>query len=721
MTRFARNMMRLVVVLVLAGALVAAVLVGLGYSTSRMVHDVATAKDQSLPDLRTVAQVPSVIYASNGQVLATLRSSQYRQPVPLSEVAPILVHAVLDTEDHGFYVHGGFDVESIARALLADASAGSAVQGGSTIAQQLVKNIYLSPQKTIVRKVREAILADRLEQKYSKDQILDAYLNAIYLGSGAYGVEAAARQYFNRSADQVNAAQAALLAGLIQAPSADDPITDPLAARQRRSDVLARMVVYKTITPAQAALANETPLPTSIHGGGVVSYTTEGWYVQQVVQQLLYNPALGATVVQREHALYGSGLRIYTNEVPSLQAVAQQASVAGVPSSLPGVVSALAVINPQNGNVEAVVGGPNPKGQYDDATARGRQAGSGFKVFTLIGALEEGYNVNDSILAASPCAVIFPGNNYYANSPMNNDPGDPNGVVSLVEATALSINCAYLRLVHEVSLPKLVAVAHSMGVSQFLPTDEPSLVLGSRDVNALEMTSAYATVADGGIYHAPTFVNHIVDQTGNVVYNGETKGKRVFSALIADEALQALRATVEYGTGTAAAMATADVAGKTGTTEHSDDAWFNGITPTFAASVWMGYQRGELPMYVAWNGGQCAYPPTDPILQQGGVCQEVFGAQYPAQIWHAVAAYALQRTPYISWPTPPYFLMPPIKYIISPQLEHDDIINHGYAPPPVPTTTTPPKGSTTPPKGPPPGKTNTSAPGVGPKPVGGHP
>jgi penicillin-binding protein 1A len=718
MARFARTMVRLVVMVALASALVAGVLAGLGYSTSRLAHDVATAKEQPMPDLSTVAQVPSVIYAADGQVLATLRSSQYRQPVPLSKVAPILVAAVLDTEDHGFYVHGGFDVESIARALLADVSAGSAVQGGSTIAQQLVKNVFLTDQKTLTRKVREAVLADRLEQKYTKDQILDAYLNTIYLGSGAYGVEAAAREYFNRSADQVNVAQAALLAGLVQAPSAYDPISYPVAARVRRSEVLARMVHYKTITQAQATAANETPLPTQVHGGGVVSYTTKGWYVQEVVQEMLDNPALGATRPQRQEALFGGGLRIYTNEVPGLQAVAQQASVAGVPSSLPKVVSAMAVIDPQNGDVEALVGGPNAHGQYDDATeGPGRQPGSGFKLFTLIGALEEGYNVDDSILGAGPCAILFPGNDYYAQHPMENDA--PAGVVSLVEATALSINCAYLRLVHEVTLPKLVAVAHSMGISQPLPTDDPSLVLGSRAVYPLEMAAAYATVADGGIYHTPAFVNHIVDQSGDVVYNGETHGRRVFSSLIADEALLALRATVQYGTGTSASLPDADVAGKTGTTQNSDDAWFNGITPTFAASVWMGYQQGELPMYVGWDGGPCPYPPTDPVLEEGGVCSEVYGAQYPAEIWRTVAQYTLQHTPYISWPTPDYDLMPPVKYIISPQLEHDDIIDHDYPPPPPTTTTTP---APTPPVTTAPNtKTNTTAPGGGPHPVNGAP
>jgi penicillin-binding protein 1A len=249
---------------------------------------------------------------------------------------------------------------------------------------------------------------------------------------------------------------------------------------------------------------------------------------------------------------------------------------------------------------------------------------------------------------------------------MNNDPGDPNGVVSLVSATANSINCAYLRLAHEVTLPKLVAVAKSMGVSDPLSTTEPSIVLGTNDVHPIEMTAAYATVADGGIYHPPTFVNHITGPGGQLVYSGETKGRRVFSPLIAEEALIALQATVQYGTGTAAALPNVAVAGKTGTTELSDDAWFNGITPTFAASVWLGDPVRRYPMYI--DG------------------QEVYGASYPTQIWRAVAQYALQGVPYIAWPTPDYNLMPPVKYIISPGLERDDLFAHGYPPPAAPTS-----------------------------------
>jgi membrane peptidoglycan carboxypeptidase len=679
------RLLRLVLALGTAAGILALALVALAYSGSRLVHDAASAVELPLPCKGASAEIPSVVYAADGSVIATLRSSLNRQPVPLSQISPVLISAVLDTEDHDFWVHGGVDVKSLARAFLADANAGSAVQGGSTIAQQLVKQTYLSSEKTLTRKLREAVLAQRLEQRCTKAEILDDYLNTVYLGNGAYGVQAAAKEYFNEHASHVDVAQASLLAGLIQAPSGYNPITNPVGARERRSFVLSRMVYYKTISPQQAAAANATPLPTTVHEAPKVSYASYGYYLNHVLNQLLGpNSPLGATYAVREQALFGGGLKIYTNEVPSLQQYAQHVAVADIPSDLQKVQAAFAVMDPATGGVEALVGG-NGQSQFDVATQGERQPGSGFKLFTLIGALEEGYNVEDSVLAASPCAVIFPndpyGYGYDLQHPLHNDPGQPGGAVTLVQATALSINCAYLRLAHEVGLPKVIQVAKSLGLSDpTLSPLEPSLVIGTEAVKPIEMAAAYATVADGGIYHAPSFINKIKDASGAVIYNADLTGTRVFSEQVAAEALVALRATVQYGTGTAAALPNQDVAGKTGTTDHSVDAWFNGVTPALAASVWIGDPAGEVPMYA--NG------------------VEVYGASYPTQIWHDVMDFALRTTPFTPFPTPDPALMPPIKYVDSPGLRHDDLISHGGVGPascvasganhpcPVKTTTT---------------------------------
>jgi len=697
MLRASRSLVRLAAVSAVAGTLLAGLLAAVCYSVDRLVHGAASAKEVPLGNLVTTPDVPSVIYAADGSVLATLRSAQNRQPVPLKDISPLLVAAVLDTEDHNFWVHGGVDLESIVRAALADIRAGGAVEGGSTIAQQLVKNYYLSDEKTLARKVREAVLAERLEQRYSKAQVLDAYLNSVYLGSGAYGVQAASEEYFGKSAAHLDLAQAALLAGLIQAPSAYDPLYNPSGARQRRSEVLARMLHYGSVTPAEAAAANRAPLPVAVHDPPGVPYTSYGYYVDQVVGQLLENPALGSTVAQREHALYAGGLKIFTNEVPSLQSYADKVAVADIPPALHGVVAAFAVIDPRNGNVEALVGGPSSGGGYFDAATQGeRQPGSGFKLFTLIAALEQGYDVYDSVLATSPCAIRFPGvpsqYGYNLQHPLHNDPGSPNGVVTLVQATALSVNCAYLRLGYVVGLQNVVRAARSMGISSPLSASNPSLVIGTEAVKPIEMASAYATVADGGIYHRPSFINRVLGPGGQLLYNGESPGRRVFSQQVADEAIVALQAVVQYGTGTAAALPGVDVAGKTGTTSNSVDAWFNGVTPTLACSVWMGDPAGEVPMYV--NG------------------QEVYGASYPAQIWHDVVAYALRGAPPSQFPAPDPALMPPVEYIDTPGLQRDDLISHGEPPLPPTTTTTAPTTTapTTAPVGPAVGKARVTGP-----------
>ncbi len=410
MSRFARNIVRLVVVLATTGAFVATALVAIGYSSYRLAQDAASATELKLPDLVTGAAVPSVIYAANGAVMATLRSSLNRQPVSLDQIRPILVQAVLDTEDHSFWDHGGVDVESVVRAALADVNAGEAVQGGSTIAQQLVKSTYLTDQKTMSRKIREAVLAERLEEKYSKSQILDAYLNLVYLGSGAYGVEAASKEYFNEDADKVNLAQAALLAGLIQAPSGYDPLTNPVGARQRRSEVLARMVYYKSITPAQAAAANEVPLPTTVHDAPGVSYTSYGYYVDQVVDQLLDNTALGQTTDERYSALFTGRPQDLHQRSPVFADLLPACRRGRHPHEPGPRCGGLCGDRPSQRQCGGAGGQAPPVATSSTTLFRASASRApGFKLFTLIGALEENYDVYDSILATSPCAVRFPG------------------------------------------------------------------------------------------------------------------------------------------------------------------------------------------------------------------------------------------------------------------------------------------------------------------------
>src|SRR5579875_1096799 len=258
-----RRLLRLLAITAGVAILLSGTIVALTALTGNAIHHVASAQELALPAISSELQEPSTVYADDGKtVLATLSGPQFRKPVKLNQVSKTLITAVLDTEDHGFYVHGGFDISSMVRAAVHDSS-GAGLQGGSTIPQQLVKQLYLSPARNLSRKIKEAVLADRLEQKYSRDQILQAYLNTIYLGNGAYGVEAASETYFHVPASQLNLPQSALLAGMIQDPNGYDPILQPDAARVRRSEVLDRMVVYHDITPAQEAAASSTPLPTA--------------------------------------------------------------------------------------------------------------------------------------------------------------------------------------------------------------------------------------------------------------------------------------------------------------------------------------------------------------------------------------------------------------------------------------------------------------------------
>ncbi len=655
--------LRFVAIIAAGAMLITAAVVSLAVVGNHLVRHSVTADAVPLPPLgNQTALGGSTVYAADGKtVLAVLHASQDRKPVALSQVSKVLITAVLDTEDHRFFLHGGFDIPSTIRALAADSS-GSGLQGGSTITQQLVKQTYLTSVRKLSRKIKEAVLADRLERKYSKDQILQAYLNTIYLGNGAYGVEAAANVYFNEDASQLTLPQAALLAGLIQNPSGYDPILSPAPARTRRAEVLDRMVHYGDVTAAQAAAANQVPLPTSIVEPPAVGDPVSDYYVQEVQTELLSaGSPLGGTYDQRYEALFEGGLKIYTNLNPTLQAQAEQTVLNDTPSNGKGFQQAMVTIDPATGNVLAMVGGSGVQtSHYDIITQGTRQPGSGFKIFTLLAALQKGYSIYDTLDAQSPCAIDFPTDHDLVTHPARNDEGNGGGVVTLLNATAQSLNCAYIRLAHEVGLSNVIAMAHSMGISEQLP-EYPSIVIGSVAVHPIEMAAAYAAVADGGVYHAPSFINYIVDQSGSIIHTAPNPGQRVVSSQIATEATVALQAVVQYGTGTAAGLYNRPAAGKTGTTNNNVDAWFNGFTPQMETTVWMGNVSAEVPM-----------------VDVGGV-GEVYGGTFPAHTWHDFMTGALAGQPAVGFPQLDAALLPSPQYITSPSLVAADVLDHNAA------------------------------------------
>jgi penicillin-binding protein 1A len=666
------KLLRLVALVAAGALLLTGTAVALSSIGDHLFHNAASAQEMPLPPLGSTLLEGSTVYADDGHtVLAVLQASQYRKPVALTKVSKTTITAVLDTEDHRFYLHGGFDIPSTVRALAADSS-GSGVQGGSTITQQLVKQLYLTSQRTISRKIKEAVIADRLERQYTKDQILQAYLNTIYLGNGAYGIEAAANVYFGEHASQLNLAQSALLAGLIQNPSGYDPISNPIGARDRRSQVLARMVHYGDTTEAQATAANSLALPTAVVAPAVSGDEITDYYVQQVVTQLLgAGSPLGSTYQERYSALFEGGLKIYTNLDPRLQALAEQTIANDTPANDQGFQEAMVSIDPATGKVRAMVGGSGfskaAGSHFNIITQGNRQPGSGFKIFTLLAALERGYSINDTLDGESPCAVKFPGDSDLLSHPINNDEGNGGGVLTLLNATAQSTNCAYVRLAHEVGLAHVAGVAKELGITTNLALGPgvypPSMVIGSVAVPPIEMAAAYAAVADNGVYHTPTFIDHILDRTGATIYSGAAAGKRVIPAWIAAEATVAFQAVVQHGTGTAAEIYNRPVAGKTGTTSSSVDAWFNGFTPQLETTVWMGNLAAEVPMY-----------------NVGGVA-EVYGGTFPTITWHDFMAAALADEPVVGFAPLNNALLPPAHYITSPSLVADDVLNHngGYS------------------------------------------
>ena len=405
------------------------------------------------------------------------------------------------------------------------------------------------------------------------------------------------------------------------------------------------------------------------------------YYVQEVRTELLSSSSpLGNTYSERYQALFEGGLKIYTNLDPTMQANAESTIAHDTPPNTGGFQEDLVAIDPTTGKVRALVGGLGTNSsQFDNVIQGGRQPGSGFKIFTLLAALEQGYSIYDTVDGQSPCAIKFPGDDDLVQNPANNDEGDGGGIMTIQNATAQSTNCAFIRLAHEVGLENVISVARQLGITAQL-NPYPSMVIGSEPVAPIQMAAAYTTVAAGGVYHQPSFIDHIVDRSGDTIFNGEKPGQRVLSPEIVAEADAAFTSVVQYGTGTAAELYDRPVAGKTGTTSSYHDAWFNGYTPQLETTVWMGNPAGEISMN-----------------DVGGIA--VYGGTYPAHTWHDFAALALAGAPVETFPTIDYSLLPASEYVTSPSLVADDVLDHNsiaLATPPPTTPASPGANGTTP-------------------------
>lgn len=553
----------------LASSVVAGGLVGLAISF------------RNLPDVRVLRSYAPTetthIYDVKGKLLASIHGEANREVMPLDKISPHLKRAVMAVEDSYFYQHHGVNPGAVTRALIANWREGATVEGGSTLTMQLVKNLFLTPKRAFSRKVAESVLAMRIEQIFDKNQILEMYLNQVYWGHNTYGAETAAQSYFGKSAADLNLAEGAMMAGLIQAPETLSPFVTMKAAKRRQAEVLNRMKELKWITPAEEATALQTPIKlgkvTSFQGSQM-PYVTEA-----VIQELTKR-------FGRDAVLKG-GMRVQTTIDSKLQRIAEEVVLNGHENLIgQGVYAdqmALVSVDPRTHFVKAMVGGVDyRKSQYNRAIQALRQPGSSFKPFVYYAAFASGKYSPDSTIDDSP--VGYP-DGYEMYYPQNYD-GSFGGAMSIRSALAMSRNVPAVKLGQEVGLNKVIDIVRTIGIRSPI---EPvvSLPLGAVDLTPLEMAGAYATFASNGWYSETTLIVQATDTSGNVILDNTPKPQLVLDPWASASVNDVLQDVIQRGTATSAQLGR-PAAGKTGTTSSERDIWFVGYVPQLATAVWVG-------------------------------------------------------------------------------------------------------------------------------------
>ncbi|MGQ9531646.1 MAG: transglycosylase domain-containing protein [Desulfotomaculales bacterium] len=564
----------------------------------------------------------TVLYDRDGRLITRI-GAENRESVPLKGIPPVVRDAFIAVEDVRFYEHPGVDLRAIARAAWNNLRGGRVVEGGSTITQQLVKNSFLKPERTWQRKIQEVVLALMVERRFTKDEILEMYLNRIYLGEGAYGVQAAAQVYFGKNVSDLNLPEAALLAGLTKAPSLYSPFRNPEGALERRNLVLDNMLKYNLITAAQHRAARATPLRLNPDPRARNRYPYP-YFVDYVTEELIARYG--------ETAVFRGGLKVYTTLDPKLQQAAEEvlADARYFPKSerdannILQPQAAVAAVEPNTGYIRALVGGREHthKRSFNRATMPpGRPPGSAFKPIIDYGPAIE-------FLGKAPASVVDDIPTTFGNYAPRNYDGRYRGLITYREALTYSVNVAAVKVLQEVGLPQAIQFAGRLGFTAFDPArDGLSLALGGMTygVTPLQMAAAYAAFAANGIYAAPMAVTKVErpDGTYDDFRPARTRAMKPTTAYLITSMLQSV---VERGTGTRAAL-DRPVAGKTGTSDEGRDAWFVGYTPDLAAAVWLGYDQPR-PM---------------PL---------VYGGSYAAPIWKAIVSRALSGTPPRSFAVP---------------------------------------------------------------------
>jgi penicillin-binding protein 1A len=623
-----------------------------------------TVYDLGFPDLGSLSKV----YTDSGIELGTL-TERNSQPVPIEDIPDTILHALLAAEDAGFYEHEGVDFKAIFRAVVADISGTSAsLQGGSTITQQIVKQNILTDERTIERKVCEAVVAAELEELYTKDEILEFYANWVFLGSNAYGVKAAAQEYWNKDLEDVTIAEAAAMFTPIRNPTTYDLRRNPENVLRARNAVISEMLDNEFITPAEAAVAKATPLEPLPH-----EEFTE--LVPQAViaarEELLNSPeyGLGDTFLERKRAIFGcpasdteceggGGLKVFLTLDYDLQQEATRILRAWFNEQELGITGALAMVDNATGAIRVMAGGREfgtdiEAGQrpYDLATKGRRNPGSSFKPFALISALENG---------SSSGAPITLGSYWDYTDPQEIDCGYPcspegniwtchnanrsgEGIRTLESATYWSTNTVFCQVSLAVGPDNIVETAHRLGIDSPL-NPVLSITLGTQAVTPLEMAAAYSTVANYGVKHDTYLIERIEDAAGNVVYQHESDPQQVLDPALAAAVVNTMQKVVSQGTGTNANIGRPQ-AGKTGTHQNYTDAWFVGYIPQYSTAVWVGHPDEQLEMrnFVLW----------DDVNQKWQSYSRAFGGTVAAPIWKQFMLYATEDLPVMDFPEDP--------------------------------------------------------------------
>ncbi len=591
----------------------------------------------SLPGYRELMKSPQgqsvVIRASDGTELVTVGPS-FGRWLSYQEIPPHMIDAMIAVEDRRFYWHPGVDPVGIARSFVVNQRAGRTVQGASTITQQLARNLFLTNARTYDRKLKEAVLAMALERTFTKEAILELYLNRVYFGGGAYGIDAASRKFFGHSAESLSLAESAIIAGLVKAPSRYAPTADPEQARARGAVVLGTMRDAGKLSPAAAAAADLASVRFAVdRTQGDVRYFTD-WVLTQL-------DTLTDEAVQP--------LEVTTTLVPAHQAAAEAAVRTRLPPGAQGAIVAMTT----SGEVTAMVGGRDyASSTYNRATVARRQPGSAFKLFVYLAALEDGMKPDDTMVDEP---VSF--GNW---SPKNSD-GRFRGTVTLRQAFALSINTVAAQLAMRVGTDAVAGMARRLGITT--PIDRrPAMALGASEVTPMELTSAYAVVANEGADVRPFGIRKVTTANGDLLYLKEEEASRVLLAPhVAAYASQLLAAAVETGTGRAAQIGR-PLAGKTGTTSSNKDGWFLGFTPELVAGVWIGRDdakavpglaggRAPAQVFAAFMSSALSGVPVSKLNTE--VVDSLFGLEPDAEVYGLAEEPALDAPPPSAAPPAP--------------------------------------------------------------------